>query len=276
MARNIPTNEMYEKITEWLEIYHSSADVQEKERVKTLIVTQMYPVIKHIARTIARRAYDPVEDMIQAGFIGLLKAIDRFDKEKNDNFRVYAGYLIIGEIKHYLRDKLNTIRVPRHIQELSIRIYNFTKNLTLEEVQALTSEEMASALDVSPKAIEVAIQIERRRATLSLDDMYKTAGAYLTYEEVLTKDDFKEKAAYEDARIIFEDVIEKLPPEEKVLIDMYYKQDMSKKEIADALVLTQMNVTRKMKQAFELIAQLVIENKKKKSEQSAKKNKDDK
>ena len=98
----------------------------------------------------------------------------------------------------------------------------------------------------------------------------------MTYEELLTNEDFKEKLAYEDARIIFEDVIEKLPPEEKVLIDMYYKQDMSKKEIADALVLTQMNVTRKMKQAFELIAQLVIENKKKKSEQSAKKNKDDK
>ena len=276
MARNIPTDEIYEKIAEWLNIYHSAVDAQEKERVKTLIVTQMYPVVKHIARTIARRAYDPVEDLIQAGFIGLLKAIDRFDKEKNDNFRVYAGYLIIGEMKHYLRDKLNTIRVPRHIQELSVRIYNFTKNLTLEEVQALTSEEMASALDVSPQAIEVAIEIDRRSTAMSLDDMYKTAGAHLTYEELLTNEDFKEKLAYEDARIIFEDVIEKLPPEEKVLIDMYYKQDMSKKEIADALVLTQMNVTRKMKQAFELIAQLVIENKKKKSEQSAKKNKDDK
>lgn len=267
LSRNIPTNEMYEKIAEWLEVYHSTDDVQEKERVKTLIVTQMYPVIKHIAKTIARRAYDPIEDLIQAGFIGLLKAIDRFNSKINDNFRVYAGYLIIGEMKHYLRDKLNTIRVPRHIQELSIRIYNFTQNLTLEEVQALTSDEMASVLDVSPQAIDVAMQVERRRSTLSLEDVFKVDNGYLNYEEVLAEEDYLEKSSYEDARIIFEDVIKKLPPEEKVLIDMYYKQDMSKKEIAEAMLLTQMCVNRKMKQAFEHIATLVIENKKKKDEE---------
>lgn len=265
---------MYEKIAEWLEVYHSTDDVQEKERVKTLIVTQMYPVIKHIAKTIARRAYDPIEDLIQAGFIGLLKAIDRFNSKINDNFRVYAGYLIIGEMKHYLRDKLNTIRVPRHIQELSIRIYNFTQNLTLEEVQALTTDEMASVLDVSPQAIDVAMQVERRRSTLSLEDVFKVDNGYLNYEEVLAEEDYLEKSSYEDARIIFEDVIEKLPPEEKVLIDMYYKQDMSKKEIAEAMLLTQMCVNRKMKQAFELIATLVIENKKKKDEEQVDSSKD--
>ena len=268
MAKNIPTNEMYEKIAEWLKIYHSvGSNVSEKEKVKTYIVTQMYPVIKHIARTIARRAADPIEDLIQAGFIGLLKAIDRFDTEKNDNFRVYAGYLIIGEMKHYLRDKLNAIRVPRHIQELSIRIYNFTKNLTYEEVQELTSEEVASALEVSTQAIDFAMQIERRRSTLSLDEIFRVDNNILNYEEVLSNENYKEMSEYEDARIIFEDVIEKLPPEEKVLIDMYYKQDMNKSEIAEALVLTQMCVTRKMKQAFELIATLVLENKKKKMEE---------
>ena len=262
MARNIPTNEVYEKISEWLEVYHSEAcEAPEKERVKTLIVTQMYPVIRHIAKTIARRAYDPIDDLTQAGFIGLLKAIDKYDKEKNDNFRVYAGYLIIGEMKHYLRDKLNTIRVPRHIQELSIRIHNFTKDLTLEEVQRLTSDEVASALDVSPKAIDFAMQVERRRSTLSLEDIYRVDQGFMNYEEVLHEGNYLEKSAYEDARIIFEDIIEKLPPEEKVLIDMYYKQDMSKKEIAEALVMTQMCVNRRMKQAFELIAEKVVENK---------------
>lgn len=262
LAKNVPTNEMYEKISEWLDIYHSTSDVQEKEKTKALIVTQMYPVVKYIAKTIARRSYDPVDDLTQAGFIGLLKAIDKYNAERNDNFRVYAGYLIIGEMKHYLRDKLNTIRVPRHIQELSIRIYNFTKNLTFEEVQALTSDEVATALDVSTQAIDFAMMIERRRSTISLEEIFRVDNDNLNYEEVFSKEDYIEKSLYEDARIIFEDVIEKLPPEEKVLIDMYYKQDMSKREIADALVLTQMSVSRKMRQAFELIASLVVENKK--------------
>ena len=86
LKKNNPTNETYEKISEWLKLYQSETNLREKERVKTLIVTQMYPVIKNIARTIARRASDPIEDLTQAGFIGLLKAIDKFDASKNDNF----------------------------------------------------------------------------------------------------------------------------------------------------------------------------------------------
>ena len=259
MAKNIPNQEIYEKIYEWLNVYHSSEVLAEKEKAKALIVSHMYPVIKNIAKTIARRATDPIEDMIQAGFIGLLKAIDNFNPEINDNFKVYAGYLIIGEMKHYLRDKLNTIRVPRHIQELSIRIHNFTQTLTEEEVQALTSDEVASVLDVSTKAVDFAMQIERRRSTMSLEDMYNLNVNNLSYEELLTSDKFEERVAYEDARIIFDDVINKLPPEEKVLIDMFYKQDYSQKEIADALVMSQMTVNRKIKQAFELVASMYVE-----------------
>ena len=253
---------MYEQITEWVNIYHSSCDEQEKEKVKTLIVTQMYPVVKHIARTIARRDYDPIEDLVQAGFIGLLKAIDRFNLSKNDNFRVYAGYLIIGEMKHYIRDQLNTIRVPRHIQELTIRIHNFTQTLTPEEVKDLTSDTVASALNIPKKDIDFALQVERRKETLSLEVVFKTDDNGLNYEEMLFDTNYEEREKFEDARIIFEKIIDKLPNEEKNLIDMYYKQDMSQREIANALNLTPMCISRKLKAVFDLIAQMVIENKK--------------
>ena len=129
----------YELVAEWLEEYHSSNNKYKKAKAKALIVTSMLPIIKKIARTIARRSYDPIEDLVQAGSIGLLKAIDSFSKDVNDNFKIYAGYLIIGEMKHYLRDKLNTIRVPRHIQELTYRINSFTKTLTLDELKETIS-----------------------------------------------------------------------------------------------------------------------------------------
>lgn len=262
MKNNNPNNKVYEEITEWLDIYHSTDAIHEKEKAKTFIVTNMYPVIKHIAKTIARRAYDPIEDLIQAGFIGLLKAIDKYNKNKNNNFRVYAGYLIIGEMKHYLRDQLNTIRVPRHIQELSIRIHNFIQTLTPEEVQNLTSDKVATALDMPQKTIDFAMQVERRRETLSLEDIYKNDDNHLNYEELLAEKNYEEKLAYEDTRITFEKIINRLPDEEKQLIDMYYKQDMNKKEIADALNLSQMCISRRMKQIFNHIAQMIIENKK--------------
>ena len=259
MVKKNSADKSFEEIAYWLEIYHSVSDIKEKSRVKTLIVTHMYPIVKRIARTIARRATDPIEDLIQAGFIGLLKAIDKYKVVKNDNFKIYAGYLIIGEIKHYIRDNLNTIKVPRYIQELSIRIHNFTKTLTYEELESLTNDEVAFALKVSPNAVDYAIEMERRRTTFSLEDVFRVNNDVLNYEEVLAEENYEERASYEDSRIIFENIINKLPPEEKIIIDMYYNQNMKKSEIAKALLITPMMVTRKMKQAFELIAKLVSE-----------------
>ena len=259
MAENNSTDEMYEQIDEWLIKYHSKISQSEKDRVKTLIVMQMYPVIKRIARAIARRSYDPIEDMVQAGFVGLLKAIDKYNVRKNDNFRVYAGYLIIGEIKHYVRDKLNTIKVPRHIHELSIRIYNFTQDLTTEEVQALTSEEVATALEVSPQAVDVAMMIERRRTTISLEEVYGADDFHLGYEEVLADGDYKEQAAYEDVRIMFENAIQKLPNEQKSLVEAFYQQGLTQRELAKCFNVSQMTISRRLRHAFENIANIISE-----------------
>ncbi len=256
----MPNNEVYAKISEWLDVYHSIDDAQHKLELRTKIVSHMIPVVRHIAKTIARRSYDPVDDMIQAGFIGLLKAIERYSKEKNDNFRVYAGYFIIGEMKHFLRDKLNMIRVPAHVQELVVRINNFTRNLSQEEVFELTSEDVASALDVPVRKVDFALQMDRRKSTVSLEEVFSPSDNSLGYEELLADDSFERDSEYADIKIIFDEVVNKLPPEERVLIDMYYKQDMSQKEIADALQLSQMGVSRRMKNVFSLINDFVMEN----------------
>lgn len=252
-------SEFYEKISSWLETYHQTNDEQKKFQIKTLIVSQMIPVVKHIAKTIARRSTDPIEDMVQAGSIGLLKAIDRYSKDKNDNFRVYAGYLIIGEMKHFLRDKLSMIRVPAHIQELAIRINNFTQSLTNEELYDLTSEDLAMALDIPTKAVDYALQMNRRRSTVSLEEVFTATENSLSFEEMISDDDYREQAEYADIKIIFNEIIEKLNPEDRVLLDMYYNQDMSQKEIAEGLQLSQMAVSRKMKQVFNNVCDLIVE-----------------
>jgi RNA polymerase sigma-B factor len=100
---------LYELVAEWLQDYRNAENQSQKAKAKALIVTRMLPIVKRIARTIARRSYDPIDDLVQAGSIGLLKAIESFSPERNDNFKFYAGSLIIGEMKHYLRDKMNTI-----------------------------------------------------------------------------------------------------------------------------------------------------------------------
>lgn len=263
LQRDNKNVDLNKQISEWLDVYHSeTVGVVKKQRVKSLIVENMLPIVRNIAKKIARRTTDPIDDMVQAGSIGLLKAIERYSKEKNDNFKVYAGYWIIGEMKHYLRDKLNTIRVPRHIQELCIRVSNFTNSLTMEELQVLTSDDVASALDVPTKTVDLAMMADRRTSTISLEDVYSMDDSSgLSFEEMIPVKDYKEAANIEDAKIIFDNIIDKLPPDEKVVMDMYYKQDMSKKEIAEALLLTQMSVTRRFKNAFNIISDIVIEKK---------------
>lgn len=257
-------SKMYEEISEWVTTYHSSSDENEKNDIKSKIVVKMAPIIKNIAYTIARRKADPIEDMVQAGFIGLLKALDRFDCKKNDNFRIYAGYLIIGEMKHYLRDRSETIRIPCYIQELCIRINNFTKNLNNEEIYRLTDEDVAKALKIPKKAVEFIKVVEERRKILSLDEIYKSGDETrrFNYTDVIAYENEAERAETKEYKTIFNMIIDKLPDEEKIIIEMHYRQNMSKKEIASALNLTKMSVTRRFKSAFDNLTNIIIESQK--------------
>lgn len=260
MREDNKDKQTYELITRWLEAYKISTDKYERAKLKALIVTRMLSIIKKIARTIARRSYDPIDDLVQAGSIGLLKAIESYSAEVNDNFKIYAGYLIIGEMKHYLRDKLNTIRVPRHIQELSYRINTFTNSLTYEQLNELTNDDVAEALKVTPKAVDYAMQADRRKSVVSLENIFSDADS-LSYEEVLSAhDDYKEASENEDDKIVLKDVIEKLPDEYRKLVEMYYYEDMNKKDIAEKLGMTQMRISRKMKKAFSMLYKMIADN----------------
>ena len=77
--------------------------------------------LSKIFHGLARRSTDPIEDLVQVGSMGLLKAIDQYDTSVGASFKTYATYLITGEIRHYLRDKINMIRAPRELQELSFQ-----------------------------------------------------------------------------------------------------------------------------------------------------------
>lgn len=260
MREDNKDKQTYELITRWLEAYKISTDKYERAKLKALIVTRMLSIIKKIARTIARRSYDPIDDLVQAGSIGLLKAIESYSAEVNDNFKIYAGYLIIGEMKHYLRDKLNTIRVPGHIQELSYRINTFTNSLTYEQLNELTNDDVAEALKVTPKAVDYAMQADRRKSIVSLENIFRDSDS-LSYEEVLSAhDDYKEMRENEDDKIVLKDVIEKLPDEYRKLVEMYYYDDMNQKDIAEKLGMTQMRISRKMKKAFSMLYKMIADN----------------
>ena len=247
----------YEIIDELLVELTQTNDNQKKDKLKALIVTNMLPIIKRIAHTIARRSYDPIDDLVQAGSVGLLKAIESYSSNINDNFKIFAGYLMIGEMKHYLRDRLTTIRVPGHVQELMYRINTFSAALTVEELNDLTNEDLAEALHVSSEAVDKARQLERRGNTVSLDAMFSMTPESLNYEEILSNEDYKQNAEELDYKLLLQDVIVKLPPNAKEYIEMYYYQDLNQKEIAELKNLSLMQVHRRLKKIFSVMHSMV-------------------
>ncbi|MCM1265600.1 MAG: sigma-70 family RNA polymerase sigma factor [Candidatus Gastranaerophilales bacterium] len=254
---NTNDDSIYIKIQEWLDLYRTSNKSNQKKRLMNLIVVAMMPVIKKIANSIARRAEDPVEDLVQAGSIGLVKAIERYKPELCPKFRIYAGYLIVGEMQHYMRDKVALIKVPREIIELAMRIKNFVKDLSDEEMDNMTSQKVAEALDVPVQKVNTAIDVDRRKKVASLDELISVDGNRATIGDLTPAYDYKEFSEHHDMKLEIDKAIKKLPAEYKEIIELFYYEDMKQTEIAQKLDLNQMMVSRKLKKAFSYMYDII-------------------
>lgn len=258
--KNIRNDEKtYEMISYLLYAYNTTQDAKVKKNAKALIVTKMLPIIKRIAHTIARRSYDPIDDLVQAGSIGLIKAIDNYSRKRSENFRVYAGCLIIGEMKHYLRDLACAIKVPSYVQELSFRINSFMDTLTVEELKNLTNEEVAEVLNVPEETINFVMQNDRRGKIISLENINNNSNnsSNLSFEEVLSDELTYDKNSLKDSKIIVNSLLIRLPLLYKQIIELYYFKGFTQKDIAAELNLSRMQVSRRLKKAFMLMCNMV-------------------
>ena len=153
----------------WLEEYHLTDDEKTKKKLKELVILACMPIVKKVARSLARRSTDPVEDITQVGSLGLIKAVDLYNPEISKNFKSYATYLITGEIRHYLRDKTTIIRAPREIKELSYRVHKLTMELTEKLGKTPTDKDIADALQMPQEKVEECNNLDRRTTTISID-----------------------------------------------------------------------------------------------------------
>src|SRR5215210_7403205 len=97
--------------------YHEEGDLQAREQ----LIEQYMSLVRSLARRYSYRG-EQLDDLVQIGAIGLIKAIDRFDVERGVELTTYATPNIIGEIKRHFRDKGWSVRVPRGLQELNVQL----------------------------------------------------------------------------------------------------------------------------------------------------------
>jgi len=248
----------FAQINEWLNAYKLANSEKQKKQLQNLIVVATMPLVKKIACSLARRSTDPVDDLIQVGSLGLIKAIEFYNPEISTKFKTYASYLITGEIRHYLRDKASMIKAPREIQELAFRINNYIKQLIETSGDEPTTEEVAKAMDVSVQKVNIAIEVDRRKSTISLDQTIgSTDDDNMSLADKIPAGDYQEFLNSYEEKIMLSKAIEKLPPELKSVIELNYYEDLNQRQIAEKLNVSQMQVSRRLKKALAAMYEII-------------------
>lgn len=243
-------DESFIQIHEWLVTYKNADDKKVKKELQNLIAIAAMPFVKKIACGLARRSTDPIDDLIQVGSVGLIKAIDLFKPELGTKFKTYATYLITGEIRHYLRDKASMIKAPREIQELAFRINCVIKKLSEDGLEP-TSEQIAEEMSLPLKKINEVIEVDRRKSTISLDESFtfndEESGSLA---DKIPSGDYQEFINAYEEKIMLAAAIKQLKPKLKEVIELSYYQDLNQRQIAEKLNISQMQVSRRLKQAL--------------------------
>lgn len=244
-------DENFAHIHEWLLTYKSSDDAKLKKQLQNLIVIAAMPFVKKVACGLARRATDPVDDLIQVGAVGLIKAIDLYNPEIGTKFKTYATYLITGEIRHYLRDKASMIKAPREIQELAYRINMVIKQLTENGGNEPTSEQIAEILSLPVNKVLDIIEVDRRKSTLSLDQTLNLENdETISLADKIPSGDYQEFLSAYEEKIMLSKAISKLKPKLREVIELSYYEDLNQREISKKLNVSQMQISRRLKQAL--------------------------
>lgn len=224
--------------------YKATGDPEVRDQ---LIVSHLN-LVRFLASKFKNRG-EPLDDLIQVGTIGLIKAIDRFDPSRGLEFTTYATPTILGEIKRHFRDKGWSVRVPRRLQELSAKVNQANDELTNELSRSPSVEEIAKRVGASVDDVLEAMESSSAYSSVPLegggssddDDAPSVIDHYATEDENL---------AASDDRIVLEDVIRDFSPREKDVIRMRFFEGMTQVEIAERLGISQVQVSRLLRRTL--------------------------
>jgi RNA polymerase sigma-B factor len=195
----------------------------------------------HLARRFANRG-EPFDDLLQVAYLGMLKAVERFDPDRQLEFSTFATATVEGELKRHFRDRTWSVRVPRRPQELHLRLGNAINDLSQRLKRPPRVPELATELGVSEEDILEAMEVGGAYRSTSIDSRPAENSETLTLEGRLGEDDHGFDLA--EHRVLLERVIEELPEREQTIIRLRFFEEMTQTEIAQRVGISQMHVSR--------------------------------
>jgi RNA polymerase sigma-B factor len=226
--------------------YHLHGDLKAREQ----LITMYMPLVRSLARRYASRG-EHFDDLVQVGAIGLIKAIDRFDLTRGVELTTYATPNIVGEIKRYFRDKGWSVRVPRGLQELNIRVNKVIDELTAKLQRSPTIAEIATAASSTSEEVLEALESSQAYNSISLQaspssdpgDDEATLVDYLGGDE----------DAYDtmEDRTMLAPGFAKLDSRERYILHLRFFEGLTQSQIASRVGISQMHVSRLIRRALE-------------------------
>lgn len=229
-----------------------SVELCSARRFRDALVEQYAPLARRIAARYRGRG-EPPEDLVQVAMLGLLKAAERYEPDRGTEFARYAVPTIMGEIRRHFRDSCWSIRVPRNLQELSLRANDVTNNLIGELGRSPTPAEIAERIGVGEDEVLESLSAARAYSTLSLDApaaSYQPSGP--TIAEQISDDGYDPLDAVE-ARHALRAIVERLPERERRMLILRYFGERTQREIAEELSISQMQVSRLLARTLTLL-----------------------
>jgi len=234
---------------ELLRRYHKRGDLEARER----LIEQYLPLVRSLARRYSYRG-EQLEDLVQVGCIGLIKAIDRFDIDRGVELTTYATPNIIGEIKRHFRDKGWSVRVPRGLQELNVRLSHLVEELTIQLERSPTIAELAKAACVEEEEVLEALESGQAYATLSLSAPGGGGGEDGSDLDPLESlGELEHEYEVSEDRAVLAPGLRALDDRERRILHLRFYEGLTQSQIAQQVGISQMHVSRLIRRALEKI-----------------------
>ena len=227
--------------------YHEEGDLAAREQ----LIEQYMSLVRSLARRYSYRG-EQLDDLVQIGAIGLIKAIDRFDLDRGVELTTYATPNIIGEIKRHFRDKGWSVRVPRGLQELNVQLSRIIEEQTVELGRSPTIAELAKAADAEEEEVLEALESGRAYSSVSLS-------AAVGQDEEGELDPLESLGADEPQYEVSEDRAVLAPgfrvldERERTIIHLRFFKGLTQSQIAQQVGISQMHVSRLIRRSLEKI-----------------------
>lgn len=239
---------------------NGSGVVSEEETSE--IVRQYMPLVRQIARRYSQFNPDCLEDLVQVGSIGLLKAIKYYDpnRARSASFKTLATCYIRGEIRHYLRDHCSLVQVPRRLTEINCQLSQLEEKLTKVLDHTPTVQELAEHSGFSVQEILEAQQswdarVHYESFDSGADDEEREERRNLS-EMVPDRKYMESQFASEDRELVMQ-ALKKLGEKTRQIVEFVFFYDLSQKETATVLGLSEMGVSRAVHSALKKLRDII-------------------